>query len=89
MSKRKSRGSRETSKLLEQMGLADDDEAPAVPQVLPEARAQPKPHIAANVTASPRPAKPRSRAVLWALVILLAVVGGATAAAFIVFGARP
>ena len=88
MSKRKSRGSRETSRLLEQMGLADD-EAPAEPQILPEVAVLPKTSITSNSVASPSPAKPRSRAALWALVIALAVVAGGVAALLIVFRVHP
>lgn len=90
MSKRKSRGSRETSKLLEQMGIDADDEAPAEPQVLPEANVLPTTSFTANTAATPSPtasasagpspAKPRPRAALWALIIaLLAAAGGAAA----------
>jgi len=88
MSKRKSRGSRETSKLLEQMGLADD-EAPAESQVLPEAPVLATANITSNSVASPRPAKPRSRLGLWALVIALVAVAGGVAALVFVFGVRP
>ena len=89
MSKRKSRGSRETSKLLEQMGLADDDEAPAEPQVLPEAAVLPKTSITSNSVASPSRTKPPSRAALWALVIALVAVAGGVAALYFVFRVHP
>lgn len=89
MSKRKSRGSRETSKLLEQMGLADDNEAPpSPPHVVPETRVLAEPPVSSKLPDSPLPAKRRSRGTLWALIIAVVLVAGALAAWY-VFGARP
>lgn len=91
----KGRGSREKSKLLEQMGISADDEAPAEPQVLPDspvlpaAAVLPEARIAPSSSVSPRPAKRGSRAVLWALIIAVVAMAGGVAAWMFVFAPHP